>query len=227
MTTRDRRPQLAIFIKPARLGRVKGRLAAGIGWVEATRFFRANVAMMLRRLGRDRRWRVSLWLDAPGSDWPRPVQTRVAPGRGWNLPRYAHHYTQGQGDLGQRMARTFARLPTRRSQERVVLIGSDIPEIEPRHIAAAFKALARLDAVLGPAADGGYWLIGMRGRARRAGTARAGIFHQVRWSSPFALADQLRNLKDFRVGLLDVLADIDTPGDYARWRRAMRSTSPT
>ena len=209
----DRRQQLAIFLRPPRLGRVKSRLAAGIGWVEATRFFRANVAALVRRLGRDPRWRISLWLDTP-----RPSQISIAPGLTTGVAKNVSRYTQGPGDLGARMARTFARLPP----GRVVLIGSDIPDIEPCHIARTFKALERYDAVLGPAADGGYWLVGLRGRARRAGARRGGVFCQVRWSSAFALADQLRNLKDFRVGLLDVLADIDTPDDYARWRRARR-----
>lgn len=195
-------PHLAIFAKQPRLGRVKRRLAAGVGWVEATRFYRSGLAALLRRLGSDRRWRTGLWLD--NGRFSNGAAIRVV-SRGKPVI-----HDQGRGDLGARMARAFRKLPP----GPVVLIGSDVPAIEPRHVAAAFRALQRCDAVLGPAADGGYWLIGLKGRARRAG-----VFQGIRWSSAFAFADQMKKLGDYRVGVLDVLADVDTPDDYKRWRR--------
>ena len=97
----------------------------------------------------------------------------------------------------------------------VVIIGSDIPDISRAHIAEAFEALGRHDAVIGPADDGGYWLIGLR-RSTRVPE----IFNNVRWSGEHARADTLWNVTRARLSLatLPVLSDIDTRDDYMRWK---------
>ena len=106
-----------------------------------------------------------------------------------------------------------------------VIVGSDIPDLTAAHVAHAFRVLARHRLVLGPAADGGYWLIGMQRRPPMADVQWADIFRSVRWSSRHALADTLANLPTgWTVGILDVLADIDDGADLARWRR--RTPSP-
>ena len=112
---------------------------------------------------------------------------------------------QGKGDLGQRMRRLFAALPPGPA----IIVGSDIPAIEPEHIAQAFRLLGRNDAVFGPAPDGGYWLIGFK-RTPKALAPFAG----VRWSSPHALADTLANLKGKRVAFAATLSDVDSKDDY-------------
>jgi rSAM/selenodomain-associated transferase 1 len=196
------RRHLAIFLKAPRLGQVKSRLAAGIGWVEATRFHRAQAQRLIRLLGRDRRWRTTLWLAPRGA-----LRQRDLPGL--NLRRF----DQGRGDLGQRMARPFRRLPG----GDVVLVGSDIPGLTAAVAARAFHLLGSHDAVFGPALDGGYWLIGLK-RTRR----RRCRFGDVRWSTSHALSDTLAGLKRLRVALLPKLTDIDTPADYRRWRSRSR-----
>jgi glycosyltransferase A (GT-A) superfamily protein (DUF2064 family) len=105
------------------------------------------------------------------------------------------------------MQRLFDRAPP----GPLVLIGTDIPGITPAHIAAAFRLLGRHDAVFGPAADGGYWLVGLR---RRPCVLRP--FRGVRWSTQHALADTLANLRSRSVAHLPTLADVDTPADLAR-----------
>ena len=108
---------------------------------------------------------------------------------------------QCSGDLGQRMRRLFAGLPPGPA----IIIGSDIPAIEGEHIAHAFRLLGSNDAVLGPATDGGYWLIGLK----RTPSLLA-PFAKVRWSSPHALADTLANLKGKSVAFAATLSDVDT-----------------
>lgn len=138
------RRTLIVMAKQPRLGRVKTRLASDIGPVAATMFYRRNLARTLRVLGGDPRWRLVV---------------ATAPDR-WR-PRGVASMPQGYGDLGARMRRCLnACLPGN-----VVLIGADIPAVEPRHIAHAFAILRRHSHVMGPASDGGYWLIGAR-RAR-------------------------------------------------------------
>lgn len=194
------RQTLILFAKTPRAGLVKSRLARDIGLGPATRWYRRNLARTLRQLGRDARW--DCWIfgtphHAARWPWPRP----------W---RFRH---QAQGDLGRRMCaalRSFKGRPT-------MLIGSDIPGIEPDHIAAAFRELGRHDAVFGPSADGGYWLVGFS--PRYSGDP----FRDVRWSSEHALADTLRGFSPGRrIGMIGMLRDVDTGADLAAAAQAER-----
>ena len=126
---------------------------------------------------------------------------------------------QGTGDLGQRMARPFKRLPP----GPLVMIGADIPGIAARDVQNAFHLLGRYPWVFGPADDGGYWLIGSR-RRPVAPAAMGMPFKGVRWGSRHALADTLSNLKQGDATLLRELIDVDTAEDLERIAR--RSTRP-
>ena len=94
----------------------------------------------------------------------------------------------------------------------LVIVGTDIPAIRAAHIAQAFRALGRHDAVFGPAADGGYWLVGLAPRRP------ARPFAAVRWSTEHALADTLANFAGRRVAMLRTLHDVDTAADLVRLR---------
>jgi hypothetical protein len=189
---------LVIFVKAPRVGAVKTRLAADIGAVAAWRFYRETTARVVRRLGRDPRWRC--WLAVTPDRFARR-------GRFW--PRRLARLPQGPGDLGARMARPLARLPP----GPVVIVGTDVPDITAAQVARAFGALRRCAAVFGPAPDGGYWLVGVcRRRLARD------IFRGVRWSGAHALADTLANLPPgLEPEFLEPLADIDDGDDYRRW----------
>ncbi len=193
---------LVLFARAPRRGMVKRRLATDIGPDAALAFYRRTLHDVVWRLGRDRRW--TTWLSVtPDTDvanialWPRvPGLRRVA---------------QGDGDLGARMARPIRELPP----GPVVVVGSDIPDVTPNHVADAFAALGRHDIVFGPASDGGYWLVG----ARRRPMVPRGLFDDVRWSSAHALDDtKARLTRHFRVAQVDTLDDIDTGADFAAWR---------
>ena len=103
-----------------------------------------------------------------------------------------------------------------------ILIGGDIPGVSPSIIAAAFDILRRNDAVLGPAEDGGYWLVGLN-----RGVRREGLFEGVRWSTGFALADTVAGLTGCRIGYAACLGDVDDARSYRRWAHlAGRVTLP-
>jgi uncharacterized protein len=179
------RRHLVVFARFARLGIGKTRLARDVGAVEADRFQRATLSAILRRVGRDRRW--ITWLAiTPDRSRPWPARIRLQP--------------QGPGDLGRRMTRVAQCLP----RGPLVIIGSDIPGISAAQIARAFHLLGSCDAVFGSAPDGGYWLVGLKRRPRLLTP-----FADVRWSSPHALADTLRNLRGAAVGYVDTLEDVD------------------
>jgi rSAM/selenodomain-associated transferase 1 len=189
------RCRLIIMAKAPVAGRVKTRLAGEAGLATALRFARHRVAALVQRVGRDARWSTSLAV----------LPDRAALNGAW--PRGVPLLPQGGGDLGQRMPRLLDRAPP----GPVVIVGTDIPDIARGHIAAAFALLGQNDTVLGPAEDGGYWLIGLRRRPR---VLRA--FAGVRWSSPYALGDTLTNLFRHSVALLPTLRDVDTAADLRR-----------
>lgn len=192
------RRHLVVMAKAPVAGAVKSRLAAEIGVAEATRFYRVSLDRLLRRLGGDPRWRTVLAVTPDralsGARWPD------------RLPRIA----QGRGDLGARMQRVFDRLPPGPA----VIVGSDIPELGVRQVAAALRALADSDVVFGPAEDGGFWLVGLR---RRPAVPR--IFSGVRWSCRHTLKDTLANCAGLKVARLELLTDVDSVVDWRRWRR--------
>lgn len=196
------KPVAIVFARAPRLGAVKRRLAREAGDRAALRFHQATLAALLRGLARDRRFRTVLALTPDRAFYP--------------VPRRAGRIGQERGDLGQRMARAFRRFPHRR----VALVGCDIPALGAGDLHAAFRALGRARAVFGPAADGGYWLVGM-GPLRPARP-----FAGVRWSTGTALADTLRNFRRHPPALLRTLADVDTAGDLARVSGSRAASSP-
>ena len=189
------RPTLIIMVKEPRPGRVKTRLAAGIGTIPATWWFRHTVRGLLRRLDRDPRWKTVL------SVAPNPaVVARCWPAQ---IPRIP----QGAGDLGARMLRALAATgPGPR-----VLIGGDIPDVRPAHIARAFRALGTAELVFGPAGDGGFWLVG----ARNDLALNAGFMENIRWSHAETLNDTVKSATG-RIAFVDTLDDVDTAADIAR-----------
>jgi len=197
---------LVILARAPQAGRVKRRLAQGIGTLGATRFYRATLATMLRALAADRRWTVWLFVTPDGS-FDHPI---------W---RNLRRRPQGRGDLGRRMRRPFDTLPP----GPVVLVGSDIPAMRPHHIARAFALLGRHDLVLGPASDGGYWLIG----SRRVRPLPFELFDGVRWSTADALADTLATIPaHYSVGFADTLDDVDDAAGLRRAMHALRRLMP-
>ena len=193
---------LILFARAPRLGGGKSRLARDIGALAALGFERAMIARLLRRLGGDPRWRLSLAVTP---------EREVRRARQWRRGIVA--VGQGAGDLGARMRRALKDAPP----GPVVLIGADIPALKARHVAAAFFLLGRHDLVFGPARDGGFWLVGARRRPRLPP-----LFARVRWSSPEALADTLAGLpRRASVGFVETLEDVDDGAAYRRWRNRL------
>jgi len=198
-----RRGTVILFARMPQLGAVKTRLAREIGPLAAWCFHRDALATLARRLAGGPGWRLEV-----------AVTPDAFARRGRFLPLPAARRPQGRGDLGRRMARALERALRRPSDGPAVLVGCDIPELGRAQAQAALAALARADAVFGPATDGGYWLVGFR----RAGLA-ARAFRGVRWSTADALADTLANLpKHLGAVLIEPLDDIDTAADWRRWK---------
>jgi rSAM/selenodomain-associated transferase 1 len=121
------------------------------------------------------------------------------------------------GDLGQRMAASFAQAFTE-GAEAVVLTGSDIPGLDSQLVCAAFDALTESPAVIGPARDGGYYLVGMRAPG-------VSLFDGIEWSTERVLAqtEALARSRGIRLAYLPELEDVDTEEEYDRWRSAVEN----
>ena len=128
--------------------------------------------------------------------------------------------TQPPGGLGQRMSEAIR--STLAAADYVVVIGADCPGLCPADLVAAFDALnSAADVVIGPAEDGGYYLIGMRHH-------HASLFTDIPWSTPAVLTvteERIRR-QNLRLHTLPLRKDLDTPEDYAVYRERIKSSLP-
>src|SRR5262245_46417110 len=188
--------RLIIFVKAPQAGQVKTRLAAEIGADAACAAYARLVEELLQRLRKLPRVELRFTPD----DTRHRIQAWLAPG--WEAQ------PQGSGDLGARLARAFDEAFAAGAQG-VVIIGSDCPEVGAADIHAAWEGLQTSDVVLGPATDGGYWLIGLR-------TRQPILFADMPWSSSTVLAETLKQARKagLKIRKLRELSDVDTAADW-------------
>jgi hypothetical protein len=198
------RDTLLVFLKSPDPGTVKTRLIPALGAETAADLYRVLAGQALRgtRPAGDEYERLLFFA-------PRDARARV---EGW-LPGEAC-LPQAEGDLGQRMLAAFEEA-FRRGSKRVAVIGSDVPWVSRDHVIRAFDLLERRDVVLGPALDGGYYLLGL---TRPFPT----LFHGIPWSTSGVLSATTARAVALGLsrGLLDPLPDLDTIADIRReWDR--------
>jgi rSAM/selenodomain-associated transferase 2/rSAM/selenodomain-associated transferase 1 len=191
--------RLIVFTRYPEPGKTKTRLIPAIGAngaAELQRGMTEDAILRADALARDRALAVEIRYD--GSDERRMAQ--------W-LGKDRDYAAQGDGDLGDRQARAFAE-SFARGTERVVLVGTDCPDRTVRIMEKAFESLRKKDLVLGPARDGGYYLIGLRRHVPP-------LFQDVQWGSDTVLERTLQIADEFglAIELLETLNDIDRPED--------------
>lgn len=128
---------------------------------------------------------------------------------------------QRPGDLGEKMSTAFCDMFSQ-GYSRAVIIGVDIPLITAQIIERAFFLLETRDVVLGPAFDGGYYLVGIRAESKGWPI----LFEAVRWGSAMVLEDTLKKAAEtgLKPALLEPLFDMDTRDDLWRWREEEKDT---
>jgi rSAM/selenodomain-associated transferase 1 len=114
---------------------------------------------------------------------------------------------QGKGDLGRRLS-AFLTEQFAEGADAVVLLGTDSPTLPVAYVEQAFRELESNDVVLGPATDGGYYLIGCSGRVPPC-------FEGVAWGTSRVLGETVARLAGWRLALLPPWYDVDTPEDWA------------
>lgn len=193
--------RIAVFAKAPNPGEVKTRLAPALGERGAAALHRSLVVHAVQTAVGAGIGAVELWC-APDAGHPFFAECS----RCYGVTLIA----QGEGDLGARMQRAFEKMLG--ETERALLVGSDIPAMTPDYLRAADAALAKgHDAVLGPAEDGGYVLIGLR-------RVVPDLFECVRWSEPDVLAVTRTRIAGlgWRHLELPTLWDVDRPEDLQR-----------
>lgn len=179
---------LIVFVKNIKLGKVKARLAKTIGNEAAFNIYKALVEITenaTKNLAIDRLIYFSdAIIDSKWENDPKSVQNGI--------------------DLGERMKNAFKK-GFDDGYEKIILIGSDLPEITEEQILKGFSELKTNNVVFGPAEDGGYYLVGMS-------TLNTAIFKNKPWSKSHLLDVTLRELKNNnqQFTLLETLNDIDT-----------------
>ncbi|MDQ6633025.1 MAG: TIGR04282 family arsenosugar biosynthesis glycosyltransferase [Verrucomicrobiota bacterium] len=194
---------LIIFLKAPRIGLVKTRLAQTIGPATARDAYKKLVETLLQNL-------------APLAD----VELRFAPDDAaaeiqlWKQKNWTMR-PQGKGDLGQRLQAAFAQNFSI-GTERVVIIGSDCPHVTAMDIESAWTALKTHDVVLGPARDGGYWLIGLR-------QLQPVLLENISWSTETVLRETIQRAQKLflKIYLLRELTDVDTEPEWREWNNQL------
>ncbi len=197
-------PHLLVFAREPVLGRVKTRLAAGIGAAAALAVYRELLALTAAAVAAAQ-VPATVWL-AEAPDGGDPARSRPEwPGLPWRVQPAADA-------LGARMAQAFGEAFAA-GAGRVVIVGTDCPGLSAALLRQAFDHLLRAELVVGPADDGGYYLLGMN-------KLEAELFANKDWSTatvlPNTLADAAR--LGLRVARLPTLHDVDSAQDLATWR---------
>jgi hypothetical protein len=144
--------------------------------------------------------------------------------RAW-LGRVPRYRPQPEGDLGARLRFAFKE-SFRSGAPRAVAIGSDCPAMTADHLRRALARLNDADIVLGPATDGGYWLVGMQGNT--ASRALEALFSSIPWGTDRVLGATLARLDGtgLEAALIEPLSDVDRPEDLPEWEARRDSERP-
>lgn len=192
---------LIIFVKAPRPGTVKTRLAREIGEAAACAAYCRMVNDLRSNLARLEPVEIRFTPDDGEAD----VAQWLCPG--WRLA------PQGVGELGTRLQAAFSQAFASGSN-RVVVIGSDCPTVTASDIELGWDELDQHDVVIGPAQDGGYWLVGLRSSCPR-------LFQEISWSTPTVLVETLKKAEaaGLKVKIMQQRSDIDSPEDWKEFLR--------
>jgi rSAM/selenodomain-associated transferase 1 len=204
-----REERIVLFCKYPEPGSVKTRLISHLGAEAAARLqteMAVHVLDWMRACSKGRGCEVELRYLGADQDAMRGIF-----GGG------VSYREQGNGDFGDRIARAFSHAFNEKVK-RVLAIGADCPTVTARVIDDALDALKTHDAVVGPATDGGYYLIGLSKEARF-------LFNDMTWGTSEVLEKTLQRVHDNHLSLqlLEPMSDVDRPEDLAVWHAAKKN----
>ena len=201
--------KLIVFTRYPEPGTTKTRLIGALGAYGAAELHRQMVELAVgvaRELNASAG--IAIEIRFAGGDYSRMRQ--------W-LGNDMEYAGQVGMDFGERMDNAF-KAGFDQGCNRIVLIGSDCPDLTTAILEEAFKALDHHPVVLGPAADGGYYLIGLKKRL-------SNVFQDITWGTETVLEETLKALSSIEVSctLLEQLSDVDTPEDLHIWEKTQKA----
>jgi rSAM/selenodomain-associated transferase 1 len=192
---------LIVFLKYPEPGRVKTRLARDIGRRNASLIYSEIAQSVIGKVSKSNEYKTIIFFDPPEKEedvrrWLKNTNLTLLPQEG-NL-------------LGERMLNAFERAFSLGATS-TVIIGTDCMEVSDKTVLEAFRALREVDAVLGPARDGGYYLLGLN-------RPFPWVFKGIEWSKNLVLSQTIKKLeeKKQRFKLLETLTDVDTIRDLSK-----------
>lgn len=182
---------LIIFVRNPQLGKVKTRLAAQIGDEKALLVY-GRLLEHTRKVALDSNCTKYVFVTEPLA-----IDS-------WKIFREMEQIGES---LGERMFHAFQSV-FEKGYDQVIIIGSDCPGLTPAHIHHAFESLERYDAVVGPAQDGGYYLLGLNGLYRE-------IFENKAWSTSSVFTDTMNSIDQLKLSckVMELLTDVDLEED--------------
>ncbi|KAL3161077.1 hypothetical protein ABBQ38_009460 [Trebouxia sp. C0009 RCD-2024] len=201
--------EVAIFARLPVLGKVKTRLASGVGPERALRFYKACAEHVFRECSKCESTRATVYFsvdnDLPGAKaWLAAADLA--------LPCAPQVKDQ---DLGVRMHAALEALLAQQCTSKAIVLGTDIPDISASILQQAVSALDSHELVIGPAVDGGYYLLGTT-------VAIKELFQGIAWSTESVFQQTMQKAKELQLQAytLPMLQDIDTMQDLEQWHRA-------
>ena len=184
---------LVVFVRSPRSGKVKTRLAGGIGDRKALEVYRWLLGQTLEEVAKVRA-QVHIYLDVGDNEL--------------DLPDHFQKYLQKGKDLGERMYRAMDER-FKEGAQGVVIIGSDLPDINSDRLEEAFKALEKDDMTVGPALDGGFYLLGLK-------EGSPTLFNDIPWSAANTFERLMENAGELKLSthLLPTERDLDDEKDF-------------
>lgn len=199
----EKAPTLCLILKAPRPGFVKTRLAREVGIERATRIYRRLVEIQMDHLPPS--WQLEVHY-APGD----AEQEMVA----WlgERPSYA---AQADGDLGVRLI-AATQSAFSRGASAVVLLGGDCPGVSAKLLETVREQLRSHDLVIGPAEDGGYYLLAIK-------TVQPFLFEGIAWSTPHVFTQTMERASRhaLRASILEVLTDVDDLNSWGKVRDSL------
>lgn len=186
---------LIIFTRNPKLGKVKSRLAKTIGEEKALEIYK-DLLQHTFSVTQNLECEKFVFYD-----------TQIIKKDMWKNTIY-HKKLQIGNDLGERMQNAFQEL-FHLGYKNCIIVGSDLFDLQSKHINEAFAKLKSNDVVIGPAEDGGYYLLGLT-------NIIPAIFNNKNWGTSTVLEDSLKDLATFSVDYIEILNDIDTFEDLEK-----------
>lgn len=184
---------IIVFVKNPELGKVKTRLAQTIGDQKALEVYLALCEYTRQLL---------LHIDCDRYVF---YDQNIIADDAWDSGAFMKK-VQSSGDLGERIEKAFDEILDQ--YEKVIIIGSDCPQIQKKHIDLAFESLNQTDIIIGPSLDGGYYLLGMKEN-------QSYLFKDMPWSTALLFGECLRKIfsRNKSVTELEYLTDVDYEED--------------